>query len=93
MNLKTTKKDSMTIGIIASRALHMAKTFGIDYDLIDIQMDITACHLNGNSLKLDQLAGADDGNFGHDVFGIRRHLDRKTGKLGGCFLPRYSINQ
>lgn len=51
-------------------------------------MDIDACHSNGCSLQLDKLLNADDANFAHDVFGIRRFIDRTTGKLDGCFLPR-----
>jgi hypothetical protein len=53
-------------------------------------MDITACHLNGCPLRLGELLGADDANFAHDVFGIRRHLNRETGKLEDCFCPRYA---
>ena len=60
------------------------------YKHMDAMMDIEACHSNGCPLRLNELLATDDGNFGHDVFGIRRHLDRETGKLGGCFLPRFS---
>lgn len=31
---------------------------------------------------------ANDSDFGHDIFGIRRHIDRITGRLGGEFQPR-----
>jgi hypothetical protein len=54
-------------------------------------MDIDACHCNGNPLKLVELLQADKFDFAHDVFGIHRHINRKTGILGHCFLPRYSI--
>jgi hypothetical protein len=53
-------------------------------------MDIDATHCNGTPLKLEELLKADDANFAHDVFGIIRHIDRTTGKLTMCFLPRYS---
>lgn len=56
--------------------------------LLDWQMDITATHLNGTPLDLDRLLAFDDLNFVHDVFGIARHLDRSTGKLQNCFVPR-----
>lgn len=39
-------------------------------------------------LDLERLAGFPDFDFAHDVYGIMRHMDRTTGKLGGCFLPR-----
>lgn len=51
-------------------------------------MDVEAAHSNGCPLNLEELLATDDGTFGHDVFGIRRFIDRETGKVGGCFLPR-----
>lgn len=55
-------------------------------------MDICAADgVNGNpSIDLDALAEADDFNFTHDVYGICGHLDRETGKLGNCFVPRFA---
>jgi hypothetical protein len=55
-------------------------------------MDILAADgVNGNDpINLDALAGADDMNFAHDVAGIVRHIDRSTGKLTDCFVPRYA---
>lgn len=51
-------------------------------------MDITACHLNGTPLDLKKLADADEFTFFHDVYGIARHMNRRTGKLEHFFLPR-----
>jgi hypothetical protein len=56
----------------------------------ELSMDITATHLNGTPLKLQELLEADDFNFFHDVNGIRNHIDRQTGELRGCFLPRFA---
>ena len=84
------KDEARTIGIIAARAVQMAQQNGVDYLFMDADMDITACHVNGMPLKLNALLGADDANFAHDVFGIRRHLNRETGKLEDCFVPRYA---
>lgn len=53
-------------------------------------MDVIAVHMNGRPLRLEALLAADDFNFAHDVFGIRRHLDRDTGELTQCFVPRFS---
>jgi len=61
------------------------------YSHMDVAMDIEAAHCNGNPLKLDKLLAADDFNFAHDVFGIRRHLNRETGALNDCFSPRFSV--
>jgi hypothetical protein len=54
-----------------------------------IFMDLTAVHANGTPLDLARLAQADAGNFAHDIIGIARHLDRTTGQLRDCFVPRY----
>ncbi len=63
---------------------------GIGLDEFSLQMDIIATHINGCKLKLKELLAADTGNFLHDVCGIIRHLDRTTGKLIDCFVPRYA---
>jgi hypothetical protein len=57
---------------------------------INLIMDVTACHANGNPLDLEKLAAADDFNVAHDVGGISRHIDRDTGKLLNFFSPRCS---
>ena len=75
---------------IMQRASKMAATLGVSYPNMDILMDIDACHANGCPLKLQELLQADDFNFSHDVLGIRQHLNRKTGKLMDCFVPRYA---
>jgi CxxC motif-containing protein len=83
------KDEARIISKIAARAVSLAAAHGIDYEFVDADMDITATHVNGCPLKLDDLLAADEFNFGHDVFGIRNCLDRETGKLTRCFLPRF----
>jgi len=90
INWKTTKRENELIVKIAKRANTMAKEIDVKYSIMDINMDITATHLNGCSLKLKELLEADNFNFAHDIFGIYRHINRVTGKLGNCFLPRYA---
>ena len=75
---------------IARRAANMAWQCGGEYKLFTAIMDIDATHNNGCPLKLVELLAADDFNFVHDVFGIRANIDRTTGKLQNCFVPRYS---
>jgi hypothetical protein len=55
----------------------------------DVLMDLEACHCNGCALDLKGLLGANDQDFIHDVLGIRRHINRRTGKLEDAFSPRY----
>jgi hypothetical protein len=83
VTLKTSRKDSARIQAIAERAV---REFSFDY--VTVALDINACHCNGTPLDLEKLFKADAFNFLHDVVGINRHLDRDTGKLTRCFLPR-----
>ncbi len=84
-------KDEPTVKAIAERAAGMALDLEIKRSIQDFEMDITACHANGNPLRLADLLEADDFNFSHDVFGIYRHLDRVTGELMNHFRPRHSV--
>jgi hypothetical protein len=90
INFKVTRDEAKTIRNIVQRATAVAVEACIDYKALDIDMDITACHANGCRLKLEELAKADNFNFSHDIFGIRRHLNRETGQLEDCFLPRFA---
>ncbi len=56
----------------------------------DFEMDLIALHRNGTPLRLADFIGADDFNFAHDVVGIRRHMDRETGRLNNHFVPRFA---
>lgn len=82
--------DRKLIARCAKRAVKMAKEAGVDYDFQSADMDLTACHANGMPMDFKKLLTADDFNFGHDAFGIRRHIDRTTGELKDCFVPRCS---
>lgn len=93
LSFKVTRPEAEIVNQIAKRATAMASSYGVEYDVMDAHMDVTACHANGNPLKLKELLEADDANFSHDVFGIRRHIDRETGELKDCFLPRFSVTR
>lgn len=88
----TTKQETKLISIIARRAVERAAELGVDYNFRDADMDITACHCNGCPLDLEKLLSAGDADFEHDVFGIRRFIDRSTGKLSHAFNPRCSLS-
>lgn len=90
ISFKATKEDFALISKIAKRAVALAAKFDVDYDIMTANMDINSCHSNGTPLRLAALLAADDFNFGHDVFGIRRHINRETGKLENCFVPRFA---
>lgn len=80
---------------ILDRAAKMAAEAGYPMDNEDrtsLLMDLAAANgVNGNDpLDFERLLAADDFNFSHDVWGIRAHMDRMTGRLMGHFSPRFS---
>lgn len=89
INWNLPNAEARIITAITRRARELSEN-PARFDFIECEMDITACHLNGCRLDLERLLAADDFNFLHDVYGIQRHIDRETGKLGDCFLPRYA---
>ena len=53
-------------------------------------MDLEHAH-GAAPIDLEALLAAPDGEFLHDVVGIHRHMDRSTGELRDCFLPRFTL--
>lgn len=97
MNWNASKRDYENASAIAKRALALAQEVEGTMSLQrasefqrTTMMDIIATHANGCPLRLEELLTAERFDFSHDVFGIRRHIDRQTGKLQDCFLPRYA---
>ncbi len=87
------KADHELISKIVDRGMEMAekaRRTDITKDRMSITMDITACHCSGNPLRLEDFLAADGFNFSHDFFGINRHIDRVTGQMTDCFVPRFS---
>lgn len=78
----TTREDSRLICSIVARA-------GVS-DRLSLAMDIEAVHNCGYPLDLRALLDAGAEDFTHDITGIRRYLDRDTGKLRDCFVPRFA---
>lgn len=60
------------------------------YDKTTMTMDLLAANANGCPIDFERMLAADDLNFLHDVAGIARHMDRTTGHLTDCFLPRFA---
>lgn len=80
------------ISRIARRGSALAASNGFEYRLFDVDMDISVCHLNGCPLDLGALLSANTSDFAHDLFGILHHIDRKTGELKDCFIPRFAVS-
>lgn len=79
-------KDAATINKIVVRASSLLGGF----ERIELAMDLTAVHVNGCPLNLKELLEATEFDLCHDILGMRRHLNRDTGKLEGFFVPRFS---
>lgn len=93
INFEATQEEHALARKIARRARDILLDNGIDRGASDISMDLIATHANGCPLDFERLSSADDFNLMHDVGGIARHLDRNTGHLGGCFMPRFAMKQ
>lgn len=81
----TSKTDLLTISKIAGRAANLRPAF----DRITLEMDLCVVHRR-IPLRLDDMLEGAEFDLMHDVAGIDRHLNRDTGELGGCFLPRFA---
>ena len=82
--------DQDLIDRIVQRCAKLVKAQGFgasSFDALGITMDLTACH-GKTPLDLQALLDSRDADFGHDIGGIRQHLDRTTGELTDCFWPR-----
>jgi len=76
---------------LSCKIAQRAASNGIGRSVLNISMDIIATHTNGCKLKLQSLLDADLGDFLHDVAGIGGNLNRNTGTLENCFLPRFAV--
>lgn len=84
---KYTDEETEIVKKIMDRFMKRAEEHNLGLPRIDTEMDLSAAHACC-PLDLARLLAADDFNFAHDMFGIMCHMDRRTGKLDNCFLPR-----
>lgn len=85
---RSTKSEAKLIGITVDRAERIAAKLGVKFSACEMIMDLTACNANGCRLDFAKLLAFPDADFAHDVFGVRRYIDRETGRITGHFLPR-----
>jgi hypothetical protein len=87
-----TRSEYALIRAIVRRAIAMCEKLDLPIpNKVELEMDLEATHCGGCELDLMRLLEARDGDFSHDIGGIRRHMDRTTGQLGGCFQPRFKL--
>jgi hypothetical protein len=82
-----TRREGKLIARIVDRATTIAREAGVRPGRINLFIGLSLAHKH-MPLNLDVLADANDVTLAHDVFGIMRHLDPKTGELRDCFVPR-----
>jgi hypothetical protein len=90
LSFDVSRADGQIIKQIADRAALSVAAKGLPLTKLDILMDLSATHASGCPLRLYDLLKADESHLLHDLLGINRHLDRETGQLCGCFLPRFA---
>lgn len=99
VSFSVTAVDAEAIRKIVARAVRLgmlrnaSKALKANITRLWLDMDLTAVHANGCRLNLQALLVADDFNFAHDIYGILRHLDRTTGQLMDCFVPRFAVRE
>lgn len=79
------QEDRVLISKIAKRA---SIEFGLP--AISTALDLTIVHANCVPLLLQEMLDDQTDNFAHDIYGIRGHLNRETGKLENFFEPRFT---
>lgn len=85
-------KYEMTLLLkIAERAEALYAEQGVRApDRLTLLMDLEHAHAH-IPLDLGAMLQGEDTDFAHDIGGIVRHMDRRTGKLGDCFIPRFAL--
>jgi hypothetical protein len=81
---KNKAKDFDTIDLIVERTI---KLHANQSDQVTLFIDLMKCH-DEVTLDLEKLLNFPVGDFLHDIYGIQQYMDRRTGILKDCFLPR-----
>lgn len=91
MTVEFNHDDETLVDKITDRWVALVESHGHPSpDILATMMDVKAANgANGNArLDLWKLLEFNDANFAHDMGGINRHINRQTGVIEGCFLPR-----
>jgi hypothetical protein len=80
---KGTKEEFVLIGNIAKKSCRIMPTL----DRMTVEMDLYAVNQT-IGLDLMALQEFDLSNLMHDIVGIANNINRVTGNLENCFLPR-----
>ena len=84
VSFNATPEEYALVDRIVERAVEMNQSF----DRLSLAMDLIAVNANGCPLDFAKLLAFQRFDFSHDIVGIVGNIDRSTGILGNCFLPR-----
>src|SRR3546814_5225144 len=87
VSFKTSIAGRKAIKKIVARAAAIVEKQGRTVDRRGLEMDLAACHANGNRLRLDDLAKADDFNLLHDV----KRSEEHTSELQSLMRISYAV--
>jgi hypothetical protein len=87
--VKITKNDYLTISKIVDRT-YSEIPFIPPTARLSLLMDLENAH-NQIPLDLTGLLNSNKSDFIHDVSGITHNMNRKTGLIENCFIPRYAL--
>jgi len=93
VSFDTTTEESILISQIVNRAISDKNITTNGDTILGLNMDIAAVHCNGCRLNLKKFLESDNSDFYHDINGIRKYLNRHTGKLQHFFMPRCAEGQ
>lgn len=88
VSFETTREEDKLIGAIVDRAMKVFENAPRCPNRMSLTMDLSATNANGCPLDFAKLLAFDVFNFTHDIVGIMKHINRTTGKLENCFVPR-----
>jgi hypothetical protein len=89
--IATTDDQALIAAIAARAARELQGTNLFNGDVVELEADIKAVHLNDLPLDLPAFLAADDYQFVHDILSIQQNIDRTTGQLRNFVIPRYAL--
>lgn len=93
MNWDTSAEDDKKIALIIDKVMPTLNPTGspVGHQRIDVQMSLSAAHLNGCPLDLDKLVEFPLADMIHDVSGIHNNISFVDGSLSRGFLPKCTL--
>lgn len=91
---RLTADEKEQVGRIIERVRKLAKSGNPVYtcNMGDLEMDLRAVHAH-TPIDFAALEMMDAFEFAHDISGIDAHIDRLTGALRNCFVPRCAVRE